>query len=225
VIVVVNIAAPPVVRHGLDRMCETMRDITVVADAADLCTGIRLVDELRPDVVVVDLPCAARRPDKAAALRELTARTVAVVALLSPILPQAHVDDLFALGVLGAVNNDTDAAGLGQAITAVSRGGRLCAAGPRHARQRLRAVADRGENLTDKEIDVLALVAAGLSNQEIGETLLISENTAKFHVGNVIRKFGAKRRGELAHLAAADGIFGRRSTPDQQKRRVDSEKV
>lgn len=211
---IVSIAAPPIVRFGLKHLCRGIYGVKVVGDAADLGTGMRLVDQLRPEVVIVDLPCAARRPANADALGELISRNTKVIALLSPMLPPTLVANLLDLGVLGAVKNDADADDLERAINSVRRGSRFCNVGAGLTRERPRVFAVPGQHLTDKEVDVLALVAAGLSNQEIGETLFITENTAKFHVGNVIRKFGAKRRGELAQLAAPNGIFDAQTGTD-----------
>jgi DNA-binding NarL/FixJ family response regulator len=112
-------------------------------------------------------------------------------------------------GARGYVVKDVDTSELVRAIRAVSRGesafdSRSAAATVRGINRR--AAAD-GRDLTSREHEVLRLLARGMSNRDIGRQLFISETTAKFHVGNIMRKLQVSRRAEAVYIASKTGVI------------------
>ena len=111
-------------------------------------------------------------------------------------------------GARGYVVKDVDTTELVRAIRAISAG--ESAFDSRSAAAVVRSMSGRGEprqQLTDREIEVLRLLAAGLSNNKIGEKLFISATTAKFHVSNIMRKLEVSRRAEAVYAASKRGLI------------------
>ena len=111
-------------------------------------------------------------------------------------------------GARGYVVKDVDTTELVRAIRAVSAG--ESAFDSRSAAAVVRSLSGRGEQrqqLTDRELEVLRLLAAGLSNNKIGEKLYISATTAKFHVSNIMRKLEVSRRAEAVYAASKRGLI------------------
>ena len=103
---------------------------------------------------------------------------------------------------------DVDTTELVRAIQAVSTGG--SAFDPRSAAVVLRTVSGESETtetLSDREREVLRLLADGMSNKRIGETLYISESTVKFHIRNIIRKLGVSKRTDAVYIASKRGLI------------------
>ena len=112
-------------------------------------------------------------------------------------------------GARGYVVKDVDTTELVRAIRAVSRG--ESAFDARSASAMVRSLSGGGgperERLTDRELEVLRLLARGLSNRAIGAELFISETTVKFHVGNLMRKLMVSRRAEAVYAATKLGLL------------------
>jgi two-component system, NarL family, nitrate/nitrite response regulator NarL len=177
--------------------------------------GLQLVDELAPsgdlaaavaaafaDVVVWDLGSDPAAIDRVGSL----SRGLAVVCLLPD---EQHGAELLALGVRGLLLRDVDSAKLCAAASAVVDG--LVVLDDALARELLedRRAAPPGslENLTPRELEVLELVAEGLSNKLIAARLNISEHTAKFHVNAILTKLGVQSRTEAVVRAARLGVL------------------
>lgn len=201
------------VRQGLRAILEPERDIEVVGEAASAVEALDVVARVRPHVVLLDLALSAR--SDLAGLRlcgRLTAAPSAPgVLVVTSVLDERLVLEAIHQGARGYVLEDVDAVALGRAIRAVRRGEN---AFDRHSAavvvRSLSLGAGRSGNvdeLTGREREVLGLLARGLSNEAIGRVLFISPTTAKFHVGNLMRKLGVSRRAEAVYAGSKLGLI------------------
>ena len=194
-----------VVRAGVASLLDRMEDLEVCADTGDADEAISLTAELHPDVVVMDVrfgPHATSGIEATRAIRS-AATDVGVVMLTS-----FHDDDaLFAAIGAGAgafVLKDLDGDELVSAIRQVAAGGAVLdpAVTPAVLERLRRSSGLLGDakldSLSPREADILAMVAAGRTNREIGASLHLSEKTVKNHVTHVLAKLGVARRSEAA---------------------------
>jgi DNA-binding NarL/FixJ family response regulator len=201
-----------VVRRGLQAYLETVDDIEVVGEAAD---GQQALDRIAalvaadrpPDVALMDLLMPGM--DGVTAIAAITQRhpEIEVVAMTS--FTQADlVHGALQAGAAGYLLKDAEADEVAAAIRAACRG--EVHLNPAIAKQLTRSlVAPKPrtvDSLTDREREVLVLVAQGLSNQEIADSLVISERTARTHVSNILGKLGVASRTQAALLAIREGI-------------------
>ncbi|MGC9522918.1 MAG: response regulator [Anaerolineae bacterium] len=193
----------PALRVGLRVLLDREPDITVVAEAVDGPSAMRLVESLSPDVVVLDCELPEMAGIVVAGRISQLRRDVQVLAL------SAYDDDRYLAGMVraGAVGYLLKNEAPGQIVNAVRSavsGETLWTAEQRVRAQRWEAeVAEVRRSLTDREREVLALIAQGLSNKEIAQTLVITVRTVDFHVSNVLRKLDAVSRVEAAVWAQA----------------------
>ncbi len=197
-------------RQGIRSLLEREGAISVVGEANSLDEALSEVVRCRPDVVVVDLKLTAGTEYEGLRLiREITQRHPDVAALvLTTFLDDDLVVRAVKAGARGYVVKDVDTTELVRAIQAVSGGG--SAFDPRSSTIVLRTVSGDGggaDTLTDREREVLRLLADGLSNKRIGETLFISESTVKFHIRNIIRKLGVTKRTDAVYTASKRGLI------------------
>jgi DNA-binding NarL/FixJ family response regulator len=203
------------VRAGLREIVASAADLEVVGEAATGAEAVRLAARHRPDVVVMDI----RMPemDGIEATRRITgAPETAGVRVL--VLTTFDLDEyVFAAlrgGASGFLLKDTPSADLLAAIRIVAAGDALLAPGitrklvAEFATRPHRAAPRAGllTRITARERDVLALVAEGLSNAEIGQRLHITTGTAKTHVGHLMLKLSARDRVQLVILAYQTGL-------------------
>ncbi|MFF3706301.1 response regulator [Streptomyces phaeochromogenes] len=204
-----------VVRAGFRALLDLTDDLVVVAEAADGTQAVEAVRLTRPDVVLMDI----RMPgvDGIEATRRIAAdRTLdgVRVVMLTTYQVDAYVFEALRHGAAGFLLKDIEPAGLRAAIRTVAAGqGLLAPAVTRSVVEefaRLKAPeaagAERLAALTDREREVMALVAAGLSNEEIGRRLIMSPLTAKTHVSRAMTKLGARDRAQLVVLAYETGL-------------------
>jgi DNA-binding NarL/FixJ family response regulator len=195
----------PIVREGVSAVLERERDIEVVGTADGVATGLRQAEKLAPDVVLLDL----KMPDSDAvnSIGRFRAGGREVIVFT------AHEtdEDVFQAirgGAKGYVLKGAPAAEIAQAIRRVHAGESYLSA--RIASKLIDDVAHpraRRGLLSARERGVLRLVAAGLSNRQIAETLSISERTVKFHVTTIFNKLGADNRAQAVAIAAARGLL------------------
>ncbi|GAA4562093.1 response regulator [Planotetraspora kaengkrachanensis] len=194
----------PVVRQGLRTFLDVQDDLTVIGEAADGEEAVAMAESLSPDVLLLDL----RMPvlDGLGALGRLEGRGVRVIVLTSVSDP-VDVAPAMRAGASGFLYKDVDPAALVQAIRAVHGGQVLLA--PEAAVAMLTGQAsatDAVAVLTERELEVLRLIAAGCSNREIARHLVVAEKTVKTHVSNVLMKLGVQDRTQAALYAVRHGL-------------------
>ncbi|MEE3848695.1 response regulator transcription factor [Gordonia sp. LSe1-13] len=197
-------------REGMRSLLDRETVVEVVGEAASMDTALAEVNRCRPDVVVVDLKLNAGADYEGLRLvAELARRHPGVATLvLTTFLDEDLVVRAVKAGARGYVVKDVDTTELVRAIQAVSGGG--SAFDPRSAEIVLRTVSGEGdapEALTEREREILRLLAEGLSNKRIGQTLYISESTVKFHIRNIIRKLGVSKRTDAVYIASKRGLI------------------
>src|SRR5689334_4695596 len=200
-----------IMRQGLRAVLEREDDLRVVGEAATPADAVAAVAATRPHVVLLDLKLTAGpQTDGLDVCRRLCAAHPGLgVLVLTTFADDRLVVESVQAGARGYVVKDVDTTELVRAIRAISRG--ESAFDARSASAMVRSLSGGGqpdrERLTDRELDVLRLLARGLSNRAIGGELFISETTVKFHVGNLMRKLMVSRRAEAVYAATKLGLL------------------
>ncbi|WP_431773219.1 response regulator [Streptomyces cucumeris] len=197
-----------VVRRGLRTFLEVQDDIDVVGEASDGEEGVARAEELRPDVVLMDVKMPGI--DGIQALRTLRdLDNPARVLVVTSFTEKRTVVPALRAGAAGYVYKDVDPEALAGAIRSVYAGHVLLQ--PEVALALLSQEDSgggqgRGGTLTEREREVLALIADGRSNREIARALVLSEKTVKTHVSNILMKLDLADRTQAALWAVRHGI-------------------
>jgi NarL family two-component system response regulator LiaR len=190
-----------VVRSGLAAFLLAFDDLELVGDAADGEEALRKCGEVRPDVVLMDLVMPGLDGASAArAIREDFPETQ-VVALTS-FMNEDFVSSALEAGAIGYLLKNVSAEELAEAIRSAHAGRPTLSPEATHALiQSTRKSSHPRYELTERELEVLALMVGGLSNPEIAERLVVTRSTVKFHVSNILSKLGVGSRVEAVALA------------------------
>jgi DNA-binding NarL/FixJ family response regulator len=189
-----------VVRQGLRMFLKLDPELEIVGEAANGSEGVRLARELRPDVVLMDMLMPVMDGVTATAVIRKELPDVEVIALTS-VLDDSSVFGAVRAGAIGYLLKDTEANELNRAIKAAAAGQvQLSPAAAARLVREVRAP-ENPEALTERENDVLKLIAGGLSNKEIARELGIGEKTVKTHVSNILSKLGVLSRTQAALYA------------------------
>ncbi len=190
-----------VVRSGLSKFLKVNKDLQLVAEASAGGEAIQLVSLHKPDVILMDLMMPGI--DGVAATREIHKKhsEIKIIALTS-FSDQNMVQGALQAGAIGYLQKNVTAAELANAIHSAYAGRMTLSP---EATQALAASAAQpqipGNQLTDRERDVLRCMVGGRNNQEIADELFISLGTVKFHVSNIFQKLGVDSRVEAVKLA------------------------
>lgn len=199
----------PVVRDGLAAMLSTQPDFAVIGQAASGADAVRQAQQLQPDVIVLDLEMPEL--DGVEALRQIqAANPSARVIVFTAFDTDERIVAAIQAGASGYLLKGSPRDELFRAVRVVAEGGSLLH--PVVATKLMNAVrararrGDDSEALTEREREVLQLVAQGTSNKAIARILHITERTVKFHVSAILGKLGAGNRTEAARMAVKRGL-------------------
>ena len=197
-----------VVRRGLRTFLEIQDDIEVVGEASDGAEGVARAEELQPDVILMDVKMPGM--DGIDALRKLRALdNPARVLVVTSFTEQRTVVPALRAGAAGYVYKDVDPDALAGAIRSVYAGHILLqpeVADALLSQEEANSGQGRGGSLTEREREVLGLIADGRSNREIARALTVSEKTVKTHVSSILFKLGLADRTQAAVYAVRQGL-------------------
>ena len=198
-----------IVREGLRAVINAESDMEVVGEAADGAQAVQLALEAKPDIILMDLKMP--RKGGVEAIREIRqADPKARILVLTSYSDEALVLSAIQAGALGYLLKETSADELPEAIRALYRG--QPPVDPAVARKLVLGVsqghADKpaGSELTEREVEVVKLIARGLANQAIADRLNVAERTVRFHVGNIMDKLNVENRTAVAVYALGKGL-------------------
>lgn len=198
------------VRIGLSAVLSTEDGLEIVGEAGNGEDGVRLAQEYRPDVVLMDLVMEGMDGV------ETTRRIMEILPDCKVIVLTSYVDDdkvypVIEAGAFSYLLKTSRAAEIAEAIRAAARGQSVLepqvTAKMMNRLRETKQQESAHEELTDREMEVLRLIADGKSNQEIADTLFIGVKTVKFHVTNLLAKLGVEDRTQAAIYALKNGLI------------------
>ncbi len=194
----------PIVRGGIVSLLAGAADVEVVGEAADGLEAVRLADELRPDLVLMDLRMPELNGDEATA-RILSAHPSTRVVILTTYESDSSILTAIEAGASGYLLKAAPPEEILAGIRSVARG--EVALAPSIAAMLVARVAKPAVTLSPRETEVLALVAQGESNPSIAATLFVSEATVKTHLLHVFEKLGVNDRTRAVTKAMELGLL------------------
>jgi two-component system, NarL family, response regulator LiaR len=194
-----------VVRQGLRMFLSLDPEFEIVGEASNGEEALRMARELRPDVVLMDLLMPVMDGIAATGAIRSELPDVEVIALTS-VLEDVSVSGAVRAGAIGYLLKNTEAEELGRAIKAAADGQVQLA--PEAASRLMREVRapENPEDLTDRETEVLKLMARGRANKQIASALFVGEKTVKAHVSRILTKLGVQSRTQAALHAVRIGL-------------------
>jgi NarL family two-component system response regulator LiaR len=198
-----------IVRSGLRALLDTEEGIEVVGEAANGKDAVEEAERLKPTVILMDL--VMPEMDGVSAIREIRSRRKdSHVLVLTSFGSDSKLFPAVKAGALGYLLKDTSPRDLVKAIRQAAEG--ESSLNPTIARRLLREFSQESdlvpptEPLTDREIEVLRLIARGFSNEKIAQTLFISDATVRTHVSNILSKLNLTNRTQAALYALREGL-------------------
>jgi DNA-binding NarL/FixJ family response regulator len=202
-----------VVRQGLKMFLSLDDELELVGEASNGAEALERIASLDPDVVLMDLIMPVM--DGVTAIKEISSRypEVEVIALTS-VLEDASVTGAVRAGATGYLLKDTQGEELCRSIKAAAAG--QVQLSPEVAERLMREIRapESPEKLTEREVDVLRLLARGNANKQIARELSVSETTVKSHVSNILAKLGMSSRTQAALHAVRIGLVSERELGD-----------
>jgi len=203
----------PLIREGLRAVLETQPDLELVGEACDGYEAVRQALALKPDVIMMDLALPLK--DGITAIREILRAAPGIkVLVLSNYLEDDKVFGALRAGAKGYILKETGSQEVRQAVRNIYQG--KAALDPAVQRKLVDHVAGNdasahaaGDELTERELEVLRLMAQGSTNPQIAAQLLVAEGTVRFHVSNVLRKLGLENRTQAVLYALQRGLASR----------------
>jgi len=181
-------------------------ELDVIGEAENGAEALKMAHELQPDVVLMDLLMPVMDGITAIGHIRKELPDVEVIALTS-VLEDASVVGAVRAGAIGYLLKDTEADALRKAIRAASQGQvQLSPQAAARLMREMRQPEQQPEPLTERETDVLKLLAVGRANKEIARDLMIGEKTVKTHVSNILGKLGVQSRTQAALHAVRAGL-------------------
>jgi len=200
------------VRSGFRMMLEAEGDIEVVGEAADGQEAVDLARKLEPEVALLDLRMPRMDGIQATELIARSSGTATRVLVVTTFDADEYVYAALRAGASGFLLKDAPPEELAVAVRVIAAGEALLAPSvtrrliEEFARMQPSRESHDLESLTERELEVLRLVARGLSNAEIAQELVIGETTVKTHVGNVLMKLGLRDRAQAVVVAYESGV-------------------
>lgn len=199
-----------VVRQGLRMFLGLDSELDVVGEAVDGVQAVSMVAQLKPDVVLMDLLMPRMDGIAATTIIRRDFPDTEVLALTS-VLEDASVVGAVGAGAIGYLLKDTDADALCRAIKAAAAG--QVQLTPKAAARLMQALRtnETPEELTEREKEVLRLIAQGHTNKQIAQQLTIAEKTVRTHVSNILGKLGVQSRTQATLYAIRTGLVSLRA--------------
>ncbi|MBD2436804.1 response regulator transcription factor [Nostoc sp. FACHB-110] len=200
---VIVVAASPVVRAGLSAVVSSNPQLTVVGSAADLDVLSKSVEQLQPDVVLLDL---GSNPQPIWTKLQLISEQP-IIAIAEDI-DSIDLETAFRSGIRGILSTTSTETEIIAGVEAVASG--LVVLHPDFLEllaMREKVVANAVQTLTPREIEVLGMLGSGLGNKAIAKRLQISEHTVKFHVSSIFQKLGVSTRTEAVTAGVRLGLI------------------
>jgi two-component system, NarL family, response regulator DevR len=202
-----------IVRQGLRSILELEPDFSVVGEASDAAAAVAEAARLRPDIVLLDLKLSESEPAEGLDLctRFLAGSPDLRIVVLTTFLDQKLLLGALQRGASGYVLKDVDALELARIVRRVQRG--QSGFDGRSATLVVRSLTGQPaeqapvQRLTDRELQVVRLVARGATNPQVAGELFLSESTVKYHLRSAMRKLGARDRTELVFRASKLGAL------------------
>ena len=207
----------PIVREGLRALLETQPNFEVIAECANGEEALRMTEKLKPDMLLLDLEMPVM--DGVETIRRLRRLQPSPrIIVFTAFDDDERIINAIQAGADGYLLKDAPREEVFKAIHVTMKGGSLLqpvvASKLMHHMERQRSQSNSSkfalpmiDELTERELEVLRLLAQGMPNKEIASHLVISERTAKFHVSSIMSKLGATNRTEAVSLAAQRGLI------------------
>jgi NarL family two-component system response regulator LiaR len=191
----------PLVRHGIKTVFEAYDDILLVAEAENGKEAIEMYEKCLPDIVLMDMMMPVLDGSEATSLLIKRWPDAKIIALTS-FNDNDLIKNSLKAGAVSYLLKDVSGAKLVKTIKDIHNGKfALSSHATRILLSELRAKTNENIKLTNREIEILALIVEGLPNKEIAKRLFLSNSTVQFHVSNILSKLGVSKRTEAAYLA------------------------